>query len=216
MSEAAFHVHQMELAYHFADPFRWSLNCFLRALKEVPQIIQMELQNNAGFKEWFHQRFEPIKHDPVMSKLRRERNEVVHKAMLKPASKATVGIAERGMVKLGVGFPVDPFADSDDAICEYVVGTNDILGILMQDEDSLPCVQREWKLDAFPDTELTDLAASAWEEYSELMSDTVVWLARIFHRLNWFRVIWLDRVELRVWPPFPRMGWATCGGRGAG
>lgn len=42
--EAHFYIHMMEHFYHEADAFRWSLNSFLRALKEVPQLLQMELQ----------------------------------------------------------------------------------------------------------------------------------------------------------------------------
>jgi hypothetical protein len=67
VAEAAFHVQQLEHAYHFADPFRWSLNCFLRALKEVPQIIRMELQSRPGFKAWFDARFEPVRTDPLIN-----------------------------------------------------------------------------------------------------------------------------------------------------
>lgn len=51
--EAHFWVHALESYYHRADLFRWHLNAFLRALKEVPQLIGMELQNEAGFADWY-------------------------------------------------------------------------------------------------------------------------------------------------------------------
>ncbi len=34
--EAHFYLHQMEVFYHEADPFRYNLDSFIRALKEVP------------------------------------------------------------------------------------------------------------------------------------------------------------------------------------
>ena len=100
--------------------------------------------------------------------------------MLKPASFGTIGITEGRGIKLGIGgISIDPLEDNDVAMLKYVqftAGMMDSLGILADDEESLPCVEREWKLDAFPDTELTDLAAAAWQHMSELISDTVVWL----------------------------------------
>jgi hypothetical protein len=51
--EAHFWIHMLERYYHSSDPFRWHLNSFLRAAKEVPQLLLMELQNEKGFKAWF-------------------------------------------------------------------------------------------------------------------------------------------------------------------
>ena len=158
VSEAAFHVQQLEHAYHYADPFRYSLNCFLRALKEVPQIIRMELQNHAGFKQWFEPRYKAVRTEPLVNYLAKQRDTVVHKEMLKPASSGTVGITEGRGIKLGIGgLRIDPLEDSDVVILKYVratAGKMDFLGIMADDEESMPCVEREWKLDAFPDAEL--------------------------------------------------------------
>lgn len=49
--EAHFYIHVMENEYHRADEFRWACNSFLRVLKEVPQVLQMKLQNRPGFME---------------------------------------------------------------------------------------------------------------------------------------------------------------------
>lgn len=53
MSEAHFWLHSMEDLYHHADQFRWCFNAFLRAFKEIPQIITMELQNDEKASDWF-------------------------------------------------------------------------------------------------------------------------------------------------------------------
>ena len=37
--EAHFWLHMMEQHYHSADQFRWHLNVFMKALKEVPDLI---------------------------------------------------------------------------------------------------------------------------------------------------------------------------------
>ena len=51
--EAHFWLHGLEEHYHFADPLRWHLNAFLKSLKEVPQLLQMGLQNQKGFSKWY-------------------------------------------------------------------------------------------------------------------------------------------------------------------
>ena len=53
--EAHFWIHTLEDYYHHADPFRWHFNAFLKSIKEVPQLIQMGLQNRPGFTAWYGQ-----------------------------------------------------------------------------------------------------------------------------------------------------------------
>ena len=85
--EVHWHIHQMEKYYHFADKFRFSFNSFVRCLKEVPQILQMELQNVSGFKEWFKDRHKKLRTDPLVNHLFKTRNFVVHRGMLLPLRK---------------------------------------------------------------------------------------------------------------------------------
>ncbi len=51
----------------------------------------------------------------------------------------------------------------------------DFLGILMPDDDSLPCVQREWRLAPFKE-EIVELTAKAWLTVGEVVTATVRWL----------------------------------------
>ncbi len=51
--ECHWHIHQMEGNYHYPDPFRYALNSYIRALKEIPQILRMELQNHADYRTYF-------------------------------------------------------------------------------------------------------------------------------------------------------------------
>lgn len=48
--ECHWYIHQMEKYYHYPEEFRYSLNAFIRAIKEIPQILQMELQNNSVYQ----------------------------------------------------------------------------------------------------------------------------------------------------------------------
>ena len=175
--EAHFWIHMIEQYYHVADPFRWHLNVFLKALKEVPQLIQMELQNEKGFPAWFREHRDCLYADPLITALAKQRDLVVHRSMLVPDSHGFVGITEGRGMKLGLTFPVHPLEDSDHAMQRYLSYAKthrDFLGILIPDEDSLPCIQREWRLPEFDD-EIVELCARAWLRMGETIDEVLRW-----------------------------------------
>ncbi len=174
LEEAAWFIRMMEEHYHKADRFRWSLNSFLRSLKEVLQLVTMEVQQNRQVSAWLSAEKKSLSEKPLIALLFKQRDIVVHKSMLKPASKGSVGFTRGRGLKIGLGMPIDPLADSEDAILKYIhyaAKDKDFLGILYTEEDGggeYTCVQREWRLDTFPDYEVTQLAAQAWENVAQL------------------------------------------------
>lgn len=174
LKEAEWFIHMMEEHYHEADQFRWSLNSFLRTLKEVIQLVSMEVQNKPEVVAWFRDEKERVEKDPLLSFLSKQRDLIVHRSMLKPASTAFIGFTRGRGLKLGISMPIDPLEDSRIAILRYIdvaASKKDIMGILYMEEDGsgeYTCVQREWKLAAYPDQELTSLAATAWERVAQL------------------------------------------------
>jgi len=174
--EAHFWIHMMEQYYHFADPFRWHLNVFLKALKEVPQLLHMDLQNEEGFTAWFKEERAQLKADPLIAALSKQRDLIVHRSMLWPESWGTIGITEGRGFKAGLELPIHPLEDSDQAILRVASNTKDVdfLGLVTPDEDSLPCVYREWRLKDFDD-ELIDLCAKGWLRIGELIDAVLRW-----------------------------------------
>jgi hypothetical protein len=176
--ETHFWIHMLEQHYHNADPFRWHLNVFLKAVKEVPQIVEMELQQERGFKDWYQSKKAELREDSLMKSLAKSRDLIVHKGMLVPNSRAQIGITEGRGMKLGLTFPVHPLEDSDDAMERYlrhVSDHGDFLGILIPDEDSMPCVYRQWHLEGF-DKEVVDLCAEAWFKLGAMLKNVLEWL----------------------------------------
>ena len=187
LHEAHWWIHQMEEWYHDPDPFRYSLNSFLRALKEVPDILRMAMQNAPGFPSWFRERIQIATQDPLVSRLFKHRDVLVHKRMLLPVSIGAIGITELRGMKFGMSTKVDPFRDSDELMVAYLVGVaekrdqkrrSDFLEILRNDDDSLPCVQRVWRLNDIAELEAVELAARAWVTVGTLVYDTLVWAGR--------------------------------------
>jgi hypothetical protein len=176
LNEAHFFLHDLESYYHFADPFRWHLNAFLRSIKEVPALISMGLQNRQGFPAWYRPRRKALERDSLIRHLADQRDFIVHRGMLKPKSAGSIGITEGRGVKLGMGYSIDPLTDSDDAMRRYLDitrGGRDPLDLLMEDEDSLPCVERRWGLEVFGEADLVDLCATAWLRVASLFAEVV-------------------------------------------
>lgn len=174
--EAHFWIHMMEEYYHSADPFRWHLNVFLKALKEVPDLLQMAMQKEDGFTKWFRERRSQLSADPLIATLSKQRDLVVHRSMLVPQSSGTIGITEGRGFKAGITLPVHPLEDSDKAMLRYALHfkDHDFLGLVTPDEDSMPCVHREWRLSEF-DEELVDLCARAWLRVGETIDAVLRW-----------------------------------------
>jgi hypothetical protein len=176
--EAHFWIHGLEAHYHRAEQFRWHLNAFLKALKEVPQLLQMELQNTAGFSSWFREQRDLLNRDRLIAYLSKQRDIIVHQRMLLPHSECVVGITELRGIKLGMGFPGNPLEDSDHAMHRYLLAASergDFLGILIPDEDSIPCVRRLWRLSDF-DEDIVALCARAWLRTGETVAAVIRWL----------------------------------------
>lgn len=176
--EAHFWIHMLEQHYHSADPFRWHLNVFIKAIKEVPQLIKMKLQNEKGFKAWYVPHRTRLVADPLLSVLLKRRDFIVHQGMLKLDSRGTIGITEGRGIKLGIGIAIGPLEDSDAAMDRYLHVVNkqgDFFEILKEDEDSMPCVHRQWRLPEFGD-EIVNVCAAAWLRTGETIAEVLRWL----------------------------------------
>ena len=175
--EAHYWLHTLEEHYHHADPFRWHLNAFLKAIKEAPELVEKGLQNEKGFKEWYREQREDLRADPLIAHFAKQRDRIVHQRMLLPNSSCVVGVTELRGMKLGMGWLTDPREDSDAAMDRYlrVAREDDFLGLLIPDEDSIPCVQRVWRLGGL-DGEIVGLCAEAWLRVGKTIGAVLEWL----------------------------------------
>lgn len=176
--EAHFWIHGLESYYHQASQFRWHLSAFLKALKEIPQLLQMELQNQPGFADWFHGQRTQLRSDPLIAFLAKQRDIAVHQRMLIPESRCSVGITELRGMKLSMGLNIDPRQDSDHAMHRYLAVAaerGDFFGILIPDEDSIPCVHRVWRLSGF-DEDIIEVCARAWLRAGETITEVIRWM----------------------------------------
>ena len=176
-SECHWHIHHMETNYHTPDLFRFSLNSFIRAVKEIPQILKMELQNHPHYKKTFKPLITSLHANDLMSLLHKKRDFIVHQGMMEILSNGCVGTTEGRGIKISIGFNVSPHETTLEAyerfknICKENKVIRDAAG---PDCDSWPMVRREWKIPEFPDKELLQLSIDSWRLIGNIISDIVI------------------------------------------
>ncbi len=177
--ESHWFLHQIEESYHNADGLRYSMNAFIRSLREIPDMVAMALQNIDGFSAWH----KPIKRtleteDRLFSQIIQHRNHIVHKSMLKPESKAFVASVRGYTIKMQFGFYIDPFEDSDQAIQRFIKNSKES-PILMQaiapDETQVLSLIREWHIEGFYE-ELIESFRNTWIRVTSYLSDILSFL----------------------------------------
>ncbi|WP_299011323.1 hypothetical protein [uncultured Shewanella sp.] len=175
-SECHWYVHQMEENYHTPDLFRYSLNSFIRALKEIPQILKMELQNELSFKRQFKPIIDLLNNNELLSKLKKKRDFIVHQGMLEVESSGCIGTTEGRRIKMSVSMHVEPHETTQEAYDRFkdMCRNNPVLREMVgPDCDSWPMIRREWKTSDFTGKELLQLAIDAWSLVGEVISKIV-------------------------------------------
>ena len=177
--ESHWFLHQIEGNYHNADALRYSMNAFIRSLREIPDMVTMALQNVDGFPAWH----KPIKRaleaeDCLFSQIIQRRNHIVHKSMLKPESKAFVASVRGYTIKMQFGFYIDPFEDSDQAIQRFIEKSKEnsiLMQVLAPDEVQVLALIREWHITGF-DEEIIESFRNAWIRVTSYLSDILSFL----------------------------------------
>ncbi len=179
LQESHWFLHQIETHYHNADALRFSLNAFIRSIKEVPQMVTSSLQNNSEFVEWHKPvKMKLIQDNNIISKLIGKRNHIVHKSMLKPKSKAFMATVRGKTIKMQFDFYIDPFEDSDIAFKRFLKLSNEnpvLFNILAPDDTQILTLIREWRITGLDD-EIMDVSRKAWLVMVKYLSEVLGFL----------------------------------------
>lgn len=174
--ECHWHLHQMERNYHEPDGFRYALNSFIRAAKEVQGILMTDIQRQTAVRTAIEPQFKKLRDNELFSTLQKRRDFLVHHGMLALKSRGSVGTTEGSRIKIALPFPVAPHETSDEAYARYkeICRTDKFWRGMGPDCDSAPAIWRTWMIAQFPDRDLLEVAFEAWTLVGELLSATVV------------------------------------------
>lgn len=89
--EAHYFLERMLGEDHNPEPFRWNLNAFVQALRNVTFVLQKALAERPGFENWYAQQREEMKKEPLLQAFVEGRNIVVKERSLHINSKAALG-----------------------------------------------------------------------------------------------------------------------------
>jgi hypothetical protein len=162
--EARWHLANAKDNYHEPEGFRFSINGFLRAIKEVPHILSQEMQNDPYYKSKIKPVIEEIRKDNLFHLLSKKRDFIVHQSQLDCKSSGMIGATEIRIDKMAMSYPIHPNESSKTAYLRFLKTCKehpDVRGLLGPDCDSFPFVQREWKLEEF-DEDLFDVCATSF------------------------------------------------------
>lgn len=172
-SECHWHLHQMEENYHKPEAFRFALNSFIRAFKEVPQILKMTIQNHSEVRVAVSPTLKKLQTSDLYKVLSLTRDFLVHQGMLDLQSRGSAGTVEGHKVKISFPFKVNPWESSEDAYIRYkdLCRSDKMMrGLIGPDCDSAPAIWRTWLIKDFADRDLLEVAFEAWTNLGEVLS----------------------------------------------
>lgn len=170
--ESWYFILMMLQNYHDPHAFRYNLNAFIQALRNITFMLQSEEKKPEKFDAWYRDKQEAMRANQLLRRFVDARNMVVKKQMLATASFARLGLFRDRKFKLGVGGDVDPFVDSRDYLSK---ATSFMVGFFLDLEHSAIGEQigvyRQWSTDAIGEGEVTRHCISALDEMAIIVQE---------------------------------------------
>ena len=141
-NEVHFFIEQMMLRYHEPEPFRYNLNAFLQALRNVT-VLQQQMSKVPNFHSWYEPQQEKMRSDQLLRRFVESRNIVVKSRNLLFKSKASVGLFRYRKLKLAFDVDVSTAFPSHYVLSDLVPK----LGLIDDDHSAIGeeyGVKRQW------------------------------------------------------------------------
>lgn len=160
--EAHYFIEQMMDRYHEPSPFRWSLNAFIQALRNVTFMLQSALAKTDGFEAWYAGQQAWMKGDPLLRAFVEGRNIVAKQRNLELRSRASIGLFRGGKPKLVLQGEVE--IPSVNLMANYakVMGSGD------PDNGEELGVHRTWESADLGDGPILKLCDAAWSRIGKV------------------------------------------------
>ena len=163
--------------YHDPWAFRYNLNAFIQALRNITFMLQGETPKPAGFEAWYAQKQDEMRDEPKLRRFVQARNLVVKKQMLVPRSTVTIGIYRGRRFKICMQGEHNPFQDSQVLLRRAV---EFFVGYMLDKEHSAIGEQigvgREWVVDEIGSGEVLQHCEQALRGFTNLIQEAhVLW-----------------------------------------
>ena len=168
--EAHYFIERMMTEYHEPVQFRYNLNAFLQALRNVTFVLQKELSQRSGFREWYLEQQTVMKQDLLLRRFVEGRNIVVKQRSLEINSSAMVGFFRWRTLKLAISADV-PAHLSSKYLVEHMAPLTDFIDAEHSAIGEQYGVRREWKAPELGDDNVVTLCDLAWVKIGNVLSE---------------------------------------------
>ena len=137
-------------------------------------MLRAELKPFNKHAIWYRTRIEHLtKKEPLLQKLVKTRNLIVHQQMLAPSSKATIGICDLRGIRSGLQMDVSPFIDTKK-LADNAKKAGRGRGLFIPDEDQAFGVERRWGIKDWGEEEVMELCSKIWLKIATLFDEVLV------------------------------------------
>ncbi|PHG79761.1 hypothetical protein [Bacillus wiedmannii] len=168
--EAHYFLHMMINHYHNADGFRFNMNAFIQALRNITFALQSEKRKIPNFDSWYEEKQKWMKESLLLRNFVEGRNIVVKRGNLAIRSEAHVGLFRYRKHKLGMIVPVNPFLSSEELLQN---AEKYFVGFLIDKEHTAigeQCgLSRKWVVEDIGEGEVLQLCFEAWRIIGQLL-----------------------------------------------
>ena len=173
--ECQYFLAMMLRNYHDPSAFRYNLNAFIQALRNVTFMLQSEDNKPDGFDEWYQEQRAKMRENPLLRNFVQARNIVVKQQMLEAKSKCSLGLFRGRRMKIALRGEVPPCVDT----IEYLERAKKFaIGFILDKEHSAIGeqigVERTWVVEALGDADVVTHCAHALEAIVTVVEEAVV------------------------------------------
>lgn len=158
--------------YHEPFAFRYELNAFIQALRNITFMLQSEKSRPPSFEDWYTTQQQKMRSDAHLRRFVGARNLIVKQSMLATASKAHVGLFRGRRFKLGMDTELDPFLDSRTLLEKT---TKFMIGFMLDEAHSAigeqVGIRRTWIVEDIGPNEVTRHCVDALSKMGELLEE---------------------------------------------
>jgi hypothetical protein len=171
LGEAHYFLAGMLQEYHNPDEFRWNLNAFLQALRNVTFVLQKTLSSSDGFDSWWPKKQTEMRQDLMLRAFVEGRNIVVKEGNLTVSSRAMLGLFRNHRSKLTLAANNVPcYIPSRVLLSSYAPK----LGLIDDEHSAIGeeyGVERDWFVSELGEGNVVDLCNKALTRISDVLDD---------------------------------------------
>jgi hypothetical protein len=171
-NEAVYFLCKTMEAYHRPEEFRFNLNAFIQAFRNITFMLQSEAVKPSNFEQWYSQKRLEMSDNRLMRAFVVARNVIVKQSTLATRSTIQAGLFRGRDMKMAIQIEISPFAPT---LCVLGQCIRTMVGTFVDEKHSdigeQLGVERKWVVEEIGDEEIVGLNIKGMEYIGKLLSE---------------------------------------------